>query len=150
MEKEMATHPSILAWRILGTEEPAGLPSKGSQSRTQLNRLSSSSSKQSHRVLSFWLVHLQRPSYQQTPIRTYLKSSLFSTIEFSHSSAYLCVSVRSKCWWLTPLLYLLLFSREDTSDSFATPWIVAHPGSSGISQARILEWIAISFSRGSS
>ena len=38
------------------------------------------------------------------------------------------------------------------SDSFATPWTVAPPVSSvhGISQARILEWIAISFSRGSS
>ena len=29
MEKEMATHSSILAWRIPGTEEPGGLPSKG-------------------------------------------------------------------------------------------------------------------------
>ena len=27
LEKEMATHSSILAWRIQGTEEPAGLPS---------------------------------------------------------------------------------------------------------------------------
>ena len=26
----MATHSSILAWRILGTEEPGGLPSLGS------------------------------------------------------------------------------------------------------------------------
>ena len=25
----MATHSSILAWRITGTEEPGGLPSKG-------------------------------------------------------------------------------------------------------------------------
>src|SRR5574337_2113964 len=30
LEKEMATHSSILAWRIPGTEEPGGLPSKGS------------------------------------------------------------------------------------------------------------------------
>ena len=30
MEKEMATHSSILAWRIPGTEEPSGLPSMGS------------------------------------------------------------------------------------------------------------------------
>ena len=30
LEKEMATHSSILAWRIPGTEEPAGLPSMGS------------------------------------------------------------------------------------------------------------------------
>ena len=27
LEKEMATHFSVLAWRILGTEEPGGLPS---------------------------------------------------------------------------------------------------------------------------
>ena len=26
LEKEMATHSSILAWRIPGTEEPGGLP----------------------------------------------------------------------------------------------------------------------------
>ena len=29
LEKEMATHSSILAWRIPGTEEPDGLPSMG-------------------------------------------------------------------------------------------------------------------------
>ena len=29
LEKEMATHSSVLAWRILGTEEPGGLPSMG-------------------------------------------------------------------------------------------------------------------------
>ena len=27
LEKEMATHSSVLAWRIPGTEEPGGLPS---------------------------------------------------------------------------------------------------------------------------
>ena len=30
LEKEIATHSSILAWRIPGTEEPSGLPSMGS------------------------------------------------------------------------------------------------------------------------
>ena len=30
LEKEMATHSSILAWEIPGTEEPGGLPSMGS------------------------------------------------------------------------------------------------------------------------
>ena len=29
LEKEMATHSSVLAWRIPGTEEPGGLPSVG-------------------------------------------------------------------------------------------------------------------------
>ena len=30
LEKEMATHSSVLAWRIPGTGEPSGLPSLGS------------------------------------------------------------------------------------------------------------------------
>ena len=29
LEKEMATHPSVLAWSILGTGEPGGLLSMG-------------------------------------------------------------------------------------------------------------------------
>ena len=29
LEKEMATHSSVLAWRILGTGEPGGLPFLG-------------------------------------------------------------------------------------------------------------------------
>ena len=33
----MATHSSILAWRIPWTEEPGGLQSIGSQSRIRLN-----------------------------------------------------------------------------------------------------------------
>ena len=30
LEEELATHSSVLAWRILGTGEPGGLPSLGS------------------------------------------------------------------------------------------------------------------------
>ena len=30
LEKEMATHSSVLAWSISGTAEPSGLPSMGS------------------------------------------------------------------------------------------------------------------------
>ena len=30
LEKEMATHSSVIAWRIPGTGEPGGLPSMGS------------------------------------------------------------------------------------------------------------------------
>ena len=86
LEKEMATHSSILAWRIPGTEEPGGLPSMGLQSQTRLKRLSSSS------------------SYD-------FKSGQFFFV--------LC----------DPM--------------------VCRPGSSvhGISQVRIMEWVAISFSR---
>ena len=37
MEKEMATHSSIQAWRIPWTEEPGGLQSTGSQGRKELD-----------------------------------------------------------------------------------------------------------------
>ena len=30
LEKEMATHSSVLTWRVPGTVEPGGLPSMGS------------------------------------------------------------------------------------------------------------------------
>ena len=37
LEKDMATHSSILAWRIPRTEEPGGLQFMGLQSRTRLS-----------------------------------------------------------------------------------------------------------------
>ena len=37
LEEGMATHSSILAWRIPRTEEPGRLQSMGWQSRTQLS-----------------------------------------------------------------------------------------------------------------
>ena len=33
----MASHSNILAWETLGTEEPGGLQSMGSQSQTRLS-----------------------------------------------------------------------------------------------------------------
>ena len=39
LEMEMATHSSILAWKIPRTEEPGRLQSMGSQSRTRLSNL---------------------------------------------------------------------------------------------------------------
>ena len=57
LEKEMATHSSVVAWRIPWTEEPGGLLSMGSQSRPRLKQLSSSSSryqaKHFTRIMSF-------------------------------------------------------------------------------------------------
>ena len=37
LEEEMATHSSLLAWRIPWTEEPGGPQSMGLQSQTQLS-----------------------------------------------------------------------------------------------------------------
>ena len=41
LEKEMATHSSILAWRLPWTEEPGGQPCMGSQSQTRLSGFTS-------------------------------------------------------------------------------------------------------------
>ena len=38
LEKEMATHSSILAWEMSWTEEPGGLQSKGSQRVAVINK----------------------------------------------------------------------------------------------------------------
>ena len=54
----MATHSSVLAWRIPGTGEPGGLPSMGSQSQTRLKRLSSSSSIQLLNPVSYFNIPL--------------------------------------------------------------------------------------------
>ena len=39
LEKELATHSSILAWKIPWTEEPGGLQSMGSQESDTTDRL---------------------------------------------------------------------------------------------------------------
>ena len=39
LEKEMATHSSVLAWRIPGTGEPGGLPSIGSPKARQCGKI---------------------------------------------------------------------------------------------------------------
>ena len=41
LEKEMATHSSILAWRIPWKEEPGRLQSMGLQSQTRLSNFTS-------------------------------------------------------------------------------------------------------------
>ena len=60
LEKEMATHSSVLAWRIPRTGQPGGLPPLGSQSQTWLKWLSSSScSFVLSDFFSMWFVNYQ-------------------------------------------------------------------------------------------
>jgi len=86
LEKEMATHSSVLAWRIPGTGEPGGLPSMGSHSRTRLKRLSSSSS--SSKFINAWS-QLARPCLEFT-LQKYLCNftkiiyMMFTAVLFSH------------------------------------------------------------------
>ena len=92
LEKEMATHSSVLAWRIPGTGEPGGLPPMGS-----------------HRVGHDW-------SYLAAAAAVYLIKVKVKSL----SHVWLCDPV--DC------------SPPDSS---------VH----GILQARILEWVVISFSK---
>ena len=64
LEKEMAAHSSVLAWRIPGTAEPGGMhsPVYGvAQSRTRLKRLSSSSSSSKQTLMPKQLIELLEP-----------------------------------------------------------------------------------------
>ena len=110
LEKEMATHPSVLAWRIPGTGEPGGLLSMAS-----------------HRVGHDW----------SNLAAAAAVTAMYQFLLFWNRSVYcgLCAStVVQSCLTLSD------------------PMDCSLPGSSvhEISQARILEWVAISFSRGSS
>ena len=181
LEKEMATHSSVLAWRIPGTGEPGGLPSMGShrvghgwsdlavaavasfkQHREQQNMLNYTmrmQSAKSRHWLSGWpTVWIYRAnhlfynnfigrgkriqgggSYHLKDLRSiqpvvlcvpYMDPKLKQKVSF--------ISVCVKSLQLCPTLWDLMGCSP--------------PGSSvhGILQARILEWVAMSSSRGSS
>ena len=85
LEKEMATHSSVLTWRIPGTGEPGGLPSLGSQSWTRLKRLSSSSSSSSSTDTPT-SASLQLQSILQSAHRT--NPSIVLTVSPLHSRMY--------------------------------------------------------------
>ena len=70
LEKEMATHSSVLPWRIPGTGEPGGLPIYGvAQSRTRLKQLSSSSSSWSVEMVSQVVLVVKKPSVNIGAVR---------------------------------------------------------------------------------
>ena len=106
MEKGMATHSSVLAWRIPGMGEPAGLPSMGS-----------------HRVGHDW-----------SDLAAAAAASLKWTLSQTTVCVCVCVLVSQLCLTLCDPVYCSL------------------PGSSvpQILQARMLQWVTISFSGGSS
>ena len=77
LEEGMATHPCILDWRIPWTEEPGGLQSIGSQSLTQLKRLST------HAHMLIWWS--QKGSYagccKASRVSTALSGTFASTVK---------------------------------------------------------------------
>ena len=51
LEKELATHSSVLPWRIPGTEEPGGLPSLGSRLSSSNLAAAAAAATDAHRYL---------------------------------------------------------------------------------------------------
>ena len=97
----MATHSSVLAWRIPGMAEPDGLPSLGSQSRTWLKWLSSSSSRVSQGLL--W-----RPNRKQSACSAGVTDSIPRSgrslgEEKGNSLKYSCLgnAMDRGLWWAT-------------------------------------------------
>ena len=80
LEKEMATHSSVLAWRVPGMGEPDGLPSMGS-----------------HRVR-----HALRKSFipKSVPLAFPVVTFVLSTPDARHP----CQRVRNLLWWATMIV----------------------------------------------
>ena len=136
----MATHSSVLAWRIPGTGEPGGLPSMGS-----------------HRVGHDWsnLAAAAGPSFHYVSTSGINKSDSWpfqSPVSYSRDSVI----------WLKSWVNFQIHNRKyyDFSSCmsaqplssvwlFEIPWTVtlARLLCPRILQAKILEWGAISFSR---
>ena len=91
LEKEMATHSSVLAWRIPGTGEPGGLSSMGLQSRTRLKRLSSSSSSSKARSASDLSLVLEviQSQLHKNPSSTTTPSSCLKSLQRNYSRYFL-------------------------------------------------------------
>ena len=103
LEKEMATHSSILAWRIPGMGESGGLSSLGSQSWTWWKRLSSSSSSSS-KPLGTPFGHIRqewRYIYTLTLLVPHLHMSPEETLAHLH---------RTHARMLTAVLFIILKS----------------------------------------
>ena len=160
LEKEMATHSCVLAWRIPGMGEPGGLPSMGSHRvEHDWSDLAAAAAVLSHVQLfeSLWTIARQAPlsmrfSRQEywsgfpcpppgvlsspgiEPASPALAGTFFTTEPPGKPSPLPCAVLSCfSCVWL-----------------FAMPWTVTHqdPRSMGILQAIIREWVAMPSSRG--
>ena len=113
LEKEMATHSSVLAWRVPGTAEPGGLPSMGSHrvdttEATQqqqhiiiLSLLNLPPTPPCHPLTSLWSTKLRSLCFTATFHYLFTQGSAIRQSQ-SHTPAPLCPNV--------PFLCLCLYS----------------------------------------
>ena len=115
LEKEMATHSSILAWRIPWTEEPGGLQSTGLQSWTRQHRCTWTSTSINNRLLSAqdWFLFCLPAFAQawdsllQTSIHLPLETHCFSGLLQSLFLLW-CFPSGPNSRWVQPLLLLFV------------------------------------------
>ena len=123
LEKEMATHSSILAWRIPWTEEPDGLQSMGSQ-RVNYDKVTNTLTF----TQSFSL--FLNGSYSMYSCVWLLSFVLMSVIVIQVSVSVYCVCV------LSCLSHIQLF---------VTPWTVAHQAPLSMGFSRQEYWSGLPF-----
>ena len=182
LEKEMATHSSVLAWRIPWTEKPGRLQSMGSHrvghdwSNLAAGREFSCYLLQHCRcLLSIWFGAPAPRSFVSKSFGGWWMShrNTFAWLSAYHGkeaeTALLLSKVNPSSWALdliprsSLLAHFFTYLPPSLSQQFTCmcaqscptlchPKRCNPPGSSvhGISQARILEWVAISSSKGSS
>ena len=146
LEKEMATHSSVLAWRIPGMAEPGGLLSMGSHgvghdwsdltAATAAVKFTSDLFKRKGSLMTSMIMSGHLTKSVHLPITDPREPICTEGLLFLRHSAKDC---RSVC-------VLSCMSHVRLCD----PMECACQAVCGILQARILEWVAISFSRASS
>ena len=138
LEKDIAIHSSILAWRVPWTEEPGGLWSIGSQ-----------------RVGHDWVTN---HAHMQEKLFLELSLGFLGLLSFTSSFLHFKINIHICCLGFPGssigkesncnARMQVLFTKQ--CSTLCDPMNCNSTGSSvhGILQARILEWVAIPFSRG--
>ena len=160
LEKGMATRFSAPAWRIPRTKEPGGLQSMGLQrirhgwftnTHTNVHPLYEICLFKAFEIdivrdLAFRVCHLIMLRQQDLPIIHSISKRYSKTEKIESNNFVVLVSRKGAC------CACCVQSRFSLVRLFCNPMDCSLPGSSvhGILQARILEWVAMLSSRGSS
>ena len=147
LEKEMATHSSILAWRVPWTEEPGWLPTVGSQ-RVEHNWVTNTLTF----ILIWTWIYILASLSNSVPLSHFSIFPLFAHIFLhllcekadSHHLSLICLIVQFQCTCMYAKSLQSCPILCDSLDS-SSPGFSVHR----ILQARMLEWIDIPSSRGS-
>ena len=170
LEKEMATHSSVLVWRIPGTGEPGGLPSMGSHrvghdwSDSAAAAVVSLFSPKRLLPLDSLTSHFPGSLLFYLPTFQTLWPATISTLILNQQCypRYLARFHFPLFFTVTPKQFLFNFHqggqlnvrmlRRFSRVQLCDPMDYSPPHSSvhGVLQARMLEWVTMTFSRGSS